>query len=127
MSVVQNFEIKTDHTVSDEKVILSQIAQSALESLVKGEEVNEQDHARLVEKRRQFTLAYGDKISSFYLDQVVLYRGIDQGIDGPKDRVLIHSCMGNEDEYTWLNVNPYGEANFKITLPDDRDDNIIQD
>lgn len=93
-----------------------ELAQTALENLVKGEDIDQDARNILQERRRQFVLNFGGKTGKFTLRDVIVYPHLDEWLDGsPKDRVMILAETANGSEYVWLNVNSEGEANFEVS------------
>ena len=103
------------HSTQADQMPITRMAQTALETLVKGESVPKNVHAVLTEKRRIFDIKQGGRKGNFDLSNVLVYKGLDY----PRDRVLIEAQTSNGTEYFWLGTDYDDSANFEVICRDE--------
>lgn len=94
----------------------AQLAQIALEMLIRGDDISSDFEQRLRENRHRFVLHFGGGRSGLFnlLTDIEVYNGLDNG----KNMVFasLHQYPGPRK--VWLKNTAEG-PNFEITLPDD--------
>lgn len=114
---MQFLEWQIETGTEQQKINGAELVQHALELLVVGEEIDDDYMQLLAEQDRYYAIRYGGRIATFDLSEVILYRNMDDGPNGPKtkNRVIVPtSTFSKQGEYMWLMINNYGETNFTV-------------
>lgn len=90
---------------------VTQVAQQALEGLLRGETVPESDNALLMERRRRFQIMQGNRFGLFDLTQV----GVSLGSACPGVYVDVRASTDRGPETFRLGMDADGNPDFEVT------------